>query len=149
MYHAHAYPASFASNLFLSYPVFMDTAQREIEMMRAFIHRKRKERKEKLLKMLARAREDFNRIIKMIVEDYRPEKIYQWGSLVDGQSFQEISDIDIAVEGVHDPESFLRLYARAKELTSFPLHIVQLEDLHPDYSRNIREKGKLVYERPV
>lgn len=87
-------------------------------MMRGFIRRKRRERSEKLSKNLAQARADFAAIVEMIITDYKPERVYQWGSPVDGKAFQEISDIDIAVAGIEDPKMFLRLYEKAKARTA-------------------------------
>ena len=74
----------------------MDSVQEEIEVMQSFIHRKRRERSEKLEQQLQQARKDFSRIVEMIIHEFRPERLYQWGSLVDGNNFQEISDIDLA-----------------------------------------------------
>jgi len=41
----------------------------------------------------------------MIVREYKPLRIYQWGSLLEDRHFSEISDIDIAVEGITDAET--------------------------------------------
>ena len=35
-----------------------------------------------------------------IVERFAPSRVWQWGSLLDRYSFSEISDIDIAIEGL-------------------------------------------------
>ena len=131
------------------YHFVMKSAQEEIEMIRGFIRRKRRERSEKLSKNLAQARADFAAIVEMIITDYKPERVYQWGSLVDGKAFQKISDIDIAVAGIEDPKIFLQLYEKAKARTAFPLHIVQLEYIHPLYASDIVSKGVLIYERQV
>lgn len=127
----------------------METDDRDTAMMRSFIREKRKERSDHLTWLLATARKEFNMIVDMIKTSYNPEKIYQWGSLVTGESFQEISDIDIAVSGITDPEIFFKLCTEAERLASFPVHIVQLETIHPSYARDIVEKGVLIYERPV
>ncbi len=60
--------------------------------------------------------------------------------------FTELSDIDIALEGITAPEDFFALLGDAKELTSFPLDIVQLEKIHPLHAQSIRKRGKLIYE---
>jgi predicted nucleotidyltransferase len=49
------------------------------------------------------ARKDFDRIVDHIARTYRPKRIWQWGSLIDGHHFSERSDIDIAIEGIEDP----------------------------------------------
>ncbi len=75
----------------------------------------------------------------MIVRDYKPLRIYQWGSLLEDRHFSEISDIDIAVEGITDAE--------AEQLTRFPLDIVAIEHVHPAYAEHIRRRGRIVHER--
>jgi predicted nucleotidyltransferase len=127
----------------------MGAVEEDIETLRTFIRKKRRERNEDLAVRLARARSDFNRIVEMIITEFCPERVYQWGSLIDGKGFSEISDIDIAVEGVTEPERFALLNGKARELTSFPLHIVQLETLHPVHASEIKENGKLIYARPI
>lgn len=117
--------------------------------MRRFIQSSRQERRTHLAGQLERARADFRVITNHIIERYQPEKVYQWGSLVDGTGFQEISDIDIAIEGMRRPEQFFRLLQECESLTLFPLHIVNLEDIHPLYRAQIVEKGVLIHERPV
>ncbi|OHD76077.1 MAG: hypothetical protein A3J97_14510 [Spirochaetes bacterium RIFOXYC1_FULL_54_7] len=120
-----------------------------IATMRSFIQRKRREELAKRKENLAKAREDFRLIVDLIIKDFDPDKIYQWGSLVEGSTFQDISDIDVAVAGIIDAERFFRLYGMAQKLTRFPLHIVQLETIHPSYANDIITKGVVIYERPL
>jgi predicted nucleotidyltransferase len=127
----------------------METGQDGIATMRSFIQRKRHEEAEKRTENLAEARKDFESIVAMIISNFKPEKIYQWGSLVKGTTFQDISDIDVAVSGISDAEQFFHLYGLAQKLTRFPLHIVQLETIHPSYANDIIKKGVLIYERPL
>jgi len=120
-----------------------------VATMRSFIQRKRREEAEKRKENLSRARAVFSSIVAMIIKDFKPEKIYQWGSLVDGTTFQDISDIDVAISGITEAEQFFRLYGAAQKLTRFPLHIIQLETIHPTYADDIIKKGVLIYERPL
>ncbi len=83
----------------------------------------------------------------MIVNKYNPKKIYQWGSLLSKDKFSEISDIDIAVEGLPDAQTYFDLLADAEKLTSFPLDIVEMESIHELHKRMIIQKGVLIYER--
>ena len=127
----------------------MEPAEKDIEVMRSFIGRKRRERSEHLAKNLEKARGDFAMILDMTVREFDPLRVYQWGSLLEGRHFQEISDLDMAVEGITDPETFSRLCARAEEMTSLPLHIVQIEKVHPVYGEDIKKRGKIVHERQI
>jgi len=94
------------------------------------------------------ATQDCRGIIGMIRSIYRPSRIYQWGSLLDRRRFDENSDIDIGVEGLAAPEQIFALCTAAERMTKFPLHIIELEKIHPVYAESIRRRGKLVYERP-
>ncbi len=98
-------------------------------------------------KHLERARCDAQAIVRLIVERYRPRRVYQWGSLLDARKFGTHSDIDIAVEGITAAETFFNLYGEADRLTSFSLDLVALERIEPEFAEVIRQKGKLVYEQ--
>jgi predicted nucleotidyltransferase len=86
-------------------------------------------------------------IIELIIRKYSPLRIYQWGSLLRPNTFRPYSDIDIATEGITDAEQFFTLLGDAQKLTRFPLDLVQLERIIPEYADDIRQKGKLIYER--
>ncbi len=112
-----------------------------------FLQKKRNERRKSLDRKLQQAEHDFSVIVAMIKKNYAPIRIWQWGSLLEKWKFSEISDIDIALEGINDEAIFFSLYGAADRLTSFPLDIVQLEKIHPLHVHSIQEKGKLIYER--
>ncbi len=119
----------------------------DIAKVRQFLREKEARRRQRIEKRLRKAQRDFERIIQLIVSRYGPEKIYQWGSLVHTEHFSEISDIDIAVEGLGSAERYFSLAREAEELTDLPLDLVELEKIHPLHAESIRKKGKLIYER--
>jgi len=119
----------------------------DIEEVRGFLDHRAKLHKKLLKKLFDRAQRDFDKIIQRITNKYEPLRIYQWGSLLHPEDFSEISDIDIAVEGITSTEQFFSLLSAADELTDFPLDIVELEKIHPLHAESIRKKGRLVYER--
>ena len=93
------------------------------------------------------ARENFDRIVALIIQKYHPRRIYQWGSLLNREHFSFISDIDIAVEGITSADEFFAMYGDAESITNFPLDLVQIEKVNELHARSIREKGRIVYER--
>ncbi|HPO64039.1 MAG TPA: nucleotidyltransferase domain-containing protein [Candidatus Kapabacteria bacterium] len=95
----------------------------------------------------SKAVEDFEKIVHMIIEKYNPKQIYQWGSLLSKNKFTDFSDIDIAISGLQDAETFFQLLADAEDISSFPLDIIELEKIHILHKKMIFEKGKLIYER--
>ena len=119
----------------------------DLDAVRTFLLNKERERTRLLDEQFAQASADFESIVSMIAEYFKPDRIYQWGSLLDRSMFSEISDIDIAVEGLHGPEAFFELLGKASPLTRFPLDIVEMERIGDDNARYIRETGRMVYER--
>lgn len=118
----------------------------DLDAVRAFLRNKDTARSSMLNERFAQAADDFQKITDMIVERFRPARIYQWGSLLDRVRFSEISDIDIAVEGLRGPGEFFALLGAASPLTDFPLDIVEMERIGDDNARYIREFGRIVYE---
>ena len=117
------------------------------EQMRAFLERKARRQQEERERLHAEAAADARRIVELIAVRYRPARIVQWGSVLDGRRFQPYSDIDLAVEGVVDAQRFFALLADAEQETRFPVDIVQLERMEPEFREVILEKGQVVYER--
>lgn len=97
--------------------------------------------------LFERATEDCRRIVEMIVAKHRPRRVYQWGSLLDPDRFDESSDIDVAVEGLTDAREFLALQAEAMAMTQLPLDLIELEYAEPRHRASIVERGRVVYER--
>jgi predicted nucleotidyltransferase len=123
--------------------------QIEVDPSRAAqTYRERYQRRQAAFAELERvARSDVERIMPMIIEKYHPVRIYQWGSLTREGKFRDYSDIDIAVEGILDPAMFFSLLGDVQRMTRFPVDLVQLETIAPEYAGDIRRRGKMVYER--
>lgn len=113
----------------------------------AFFKAKWARRREACQRLYEQARADAERIIAHIAATYRPQRIYQWGSLLRPERFNEMSDIDIAVEGIKTAQEWFALYGEAMEMTKFSLDLVQFERMEPEYRAYILEHGKVVYER--
>ncbi len=113
---------------------------------RETLERRDKKEEERNARLLEKARSDFNTILQEAVK-YNPIRIYQWGSLLDVDSFNAASDIDIAVEGIENTEDFFRLHREVEALTDFTVDLVQIEKIEPEFKNIIRKKGRLVYEK--
>jgi predicted nucleotidyltransferase len=119
-----------------------------IEKARAFQQRKADARRQRCARLHAKAVQDFEAILQMIIEKYHPARIYQWGSLLHPEQFREFSDIDIAVEGLEGgAEAFFALYGDAEKMTDFPLDLLEIEKIEPTFADLIKMKGRVVYER--
>jgi predicted nucleotidyltransferase len=115
--------------------------------MRRTLERKAARRARELDGRLGEARRDFQKIVRHLAETYRPVRIHQWGSLIDGAHFSERSDIDIAVEGISSAEVFFAMLRDAEGMTGFPVDLVQMETIHSAFAESIRERGRIVYDR--
>ena len=111
--------------------------------LKARFERRRAHRRE----LFDKATADCAAIIDMIITQFSPRRIYQWGSLLRAEKFDENSDIDIAVEGIESTESWFALTGKAMDMTGFSLDLVQLEHVNPIDRTSIIENGRLVYER--
>ena len=105
------------------------------------------QRRERLGRLLQRAQRDAGRIISAIAEEYRPRRIYQWGSLVHTERFSEISDIDIAVEGMAcDEQALASIRSQAELMTDLPVDLVVMERLEPGRANLIRRFGTVAWQ---
>ena len=111
----------------------------------AFLRRREADRQRELDERFQAAWEEFHRIVEMVTGEFAPRRIWQWGSLLHRPRFSERSDIDIALEGLGSAERLFQVYARAEELSTFPLDIVELERIEPEYAHLIRTSGRLVH----
>jgi predicted nucleotidyltransferase len=119
----------------------------DIEAYKNFQKTKKNNRQQTLDARYEKAKTDFDKIVKMIITKYHPKSIYQWGSLLEKSRFSEISDIDIALEGIPNAETYVKLTAEALEYTDFPLDIVEIEHIHPLHRDMIIKTGQLIYEK--
>lgn len=118
-----------------------------MESYKRFISEKQRKQSAMDLASWEKAISDNNKIIDMIIRDFNPRRIFQWGSILCKEKWKQYSDIDIALEGITDAESFFHLLGKAMKLTDFPIDIVQIEKIEPEYAEIIKIKGRIVYER--
>lgn len=118
----------------------------DLAAVRAFLENKEKIRTEQLDRKFKQATEDCGRIVEKIKKSYAPRRIWQWGSLLDRRRFSEISDIDLALEGVSGPGEFFEILGEAMKMTDFPVDLVELEKVGDENAQYIRETGRLIYE---
>lgn len=112
------------------------------------LKRRARERNAQRRRLFEKADAQCKQIVAMAIEKYNPRRIYVWGSLLRPESFDENSDIDIAVEEVGSAEKFFALAGDALNLAEFPLDLVELDKIDPLDRQTIVTKGKLIYERP-
>ena len=119
----------------------------DLDRVRAFLADRVQRRRLRIDERYARATRDARAIVSEIAAQVNPRRIYQWGSLLDRERFSEISDLDIAVEGLKGPAEFFRILGIAMNGTAFPVDVVELEKVPADVAERIRKRGALVHER--
>lgn len=119
----------------------------DLERVRAFLKAKEERRQARIDALFERATREAAVIIAQIARELKPRRIYQWGSLLDRARFTEISDIDIAVEGLRGPEEFFRAVGIALDGATVHVDMVEMEKLRTDVAEYIRRWGKVVHER--
>lgn len=119
----------------------------DLDRVRAFLADRDRRREAQIDARFERAGRDARVIVEQIAARVNPRRIYQWGSLLDRTRFSEISDIDIAVEGLRGPAEFFRTLGIAMRGTTLPVDVVELEKVPPETAERIRTRGTLVHER--
>lgn len=119
----------------------------DLDRARAFQAEKERRRNARIDARFERATRDAAAIVAAIAQQVNPRRIYQWGSLLDRSRFSEISDIDLAVEGLSGPADFFRTLGIAMEGTKLPVDVIELEKVPEDIAERIRSRGALVHER--
>lgn len=119
----------------------------DLDRARAFQREKERRRRARIDARFEQATRDARAIIAAIVEQVNPRRIYQWGSLLDRSRFSEISDIDIAVEGLSSPAKYFRTLGIATDGTTLPVDVIELEKVPEGIAERIRTRGALVHER--
>ena len=119
----------------------------DLELVRAFLADREQRRRARLDERYTQATQDMRAIVSEIAAQVNPRRIYQWGSLLDRNRFSEISDVDIAVEGLSGAAEFFQVLGIAMNGTALPVDVVEMEKLPADVAQRIRERGALVHER--
>ena len=119
----------------------------DLDQVRAFLAERERRRCARIDERYAQATRDAGAIVSEIAAQVNPRRIYQWGSLLDRKRFSEISDLDLAVEGLNGPAEFFQILGIAMNGTALPVDVVELEKLPADVAERIRKRGALVHER--
>ena len=118
----------------------------DLDKVRTFLDRKRERTRRARTALLERAQSDARAIIERIARAHNPQRIYQWGSLVETGHFTELSDIDIALEGLRSTEEYFAILGEVMGMTAFPLDIIELEKMDAETAEGIRRQGRIVHE---
>jgi len=117
-----------------------------LDKVRAFLDGKRERTRRARTALLEQAQSDARAIIERIARAHNPSRIYQWGSLIETGHFTELSDIDIALEGLRSAEEYFAILGDVMGMTAFPLDIIELEKVDTETAEGIRRQGRIVHE---
>lgn len=116
-----------------------------VDEVRQFLSKRDEERRRRCSALHNKALADVEKIVAYMKANYPLVSLYQWGSVLYGESFDELSDIDIALEGVASPEDFFKIYKDLENLTDFSLDIIELDRTDPISRASILERGIKIY----
>jgi len=119
----------------------------DMEAARRNYHERTLSRGHRLHKLWQRARDEADRAVEIVVEKYHPSRVVQWGSILRPDLFTEVSDIDLAVEGIDNAETWSRLERDVASEVTFPLDLVRFERIHGEHQKQILSRGFVRYER--
>ena len=91
----------------------------------------------------AKALNDAERIIKILLKKFEAKRVILYGSLLTDRDFTHNSDIDLAVQGLQD--NFLSAYAYCMDKTEFKLDLKPYESLYENFKAKIETKSKIYY----
>ncbi len=111
-----------------------------------FLKRKSLEQVERRLLLHKKATQDFSSMVNFIRERYPHVGIFQWGSLLHSESFDELSDVDIALTNVKSPQEFFQIQGSLMKMTEFFLDCIELDKISPENRGILLQKGKWIHE---
>ncbi|MBN2340846.1 MAG: nucleotidyltransferase domain-containing protein [Deltaproteobacteria bacterium] len=117
-----------------------------IEEAARFQQEKAREQSEKCAALHARASADFARMVTFIRKQYPHVGIFQWGSILQPDSFDELSDVDIALTEVTSPREYFEIQGTLMKMTDFPLDCIELDKISPENREMLLRKGKWIHE---
>ncbi|MCD5390943.1 nucleotidyltransferase domain-containing protein [candidate division NPL-UPA2 bacterium] len=118
---------------------------REIEVYRRNFLKRIEDEKRRNKERRRKALKDIEQIKKYLAEDVGVREIYLFGSIL-RDNFGKDSDIDIAVGGLRD-DKFFPVYSDLDNFTDFQVELVDLDEEDNFFRREIRRRGKKIYER--
>ncbi|MBN1983890.1 MAG: hypothetical protein JW795_20325 [Chitinivibrionales bacterium] len=80
----------------------------------------------------------------MLVQTFSVTRVIVFGSLLKEESFDDCSDIDLAVEGLPD-YFFIKAITACMEHSSFSIDLIPLENASPDLRQYILENGRTLF----
>lgn len=112
---------------------------------RAWRHR-RYEAQQDLRKRAQSAREAAEVCARLLVERYGARRVYLFGSLLDRKRFHQLSDVDLAVEGLGPGRLYWRALAEVWEHLprGIELNLIPLEESRPELVARILKEGELL-----
>ena len=112
----------------------MTKSRFDISLWEKRVLRTRQQQEDLREKMLHYARE----VVKNYFADRQVTQVYLTGSLLHTNKFRQHSDIDIAVEGLHN--EYFKIKSELEELLDRDVEIIELEKCR--FARSIRERGE-------
>lgn len=104
----------------------------------------RQEQQKRYNQQLAQqARQDLQKVVDLLLDEYNVTQIILFGSLCKG-TFNQESDIDLAVAGIPAPEYF-HVLAQVNSISQRWIDLKPLEELEPHFKKRVLQTGEYLY----
>lgn len=113
----------------------------------AYWQRRRVEQELQNQQLAKQARQDLEKVIAILIDDFKVKKIILFGSLAKGNFSQE-SDIDLAVEGV-SPSDYFHVLAQVNSMSDRWIDLKPLESLEPHFLQRVLQTGECLYASDI
>ena len=98
-------------------------------------------------KIAQQARQQLTPVIKLLIDEFRANKIILFGSLAKG-TFHQNSDIDLAVAGI-EPSQYFKVLAQVNSISDRWIDLKPLESLEPHFLKRVLETGECLYDSNI
>jgi len=109
-----------------------------------YLFKKSKREQEKLRERRQKAREEAEKAASILKEEFKAEKVWLFGSLLQEGKFHERSDIDLAAKGI-PPEKFYKALGKImRKVEGFKVDLVDMDDARESLRERIKEEGEVI-----
>ena len=109
-----------------------------------YLFKKSEKEKKKLKKKHQKAREEAEKAASILKEEFKVEKVWLFGSILQEEKFHERSDIDLAASGI-PPEMFYKALGKImRKVEGFQVDLVDMDDARESLRKRIKREGEVI-----
>ena len=106
---------------------------------------RREAHRRKLMEHKRLAREEAERLTRVLAEEFHVRRVLLVGSLSEGERFHRGSDIDLVVDGLQ-ADLFFKAVGKLLRISSFDVDLKPLDAMQPSVRARFEAKGVVLYD---